>query len=507
MGKGRKYEGGHWKSGIGKPVKDERIPMKFRRFTKPQFLKEIGRELLVKFFGRFTAELAEKKIVLPAENLKDDEYFQLMSRVAMAPDGLPDGLYEAIYAIDEMATEEGQERLEQAMAQGLLVLKVDEKSSRGDIAMQAYLTAPEVLAQKNNELRLARLSSFEYFGTKKNSTPHPTHSPIEVERANAGISFAAPSKETLDLLTKDLDEWFKENNRGDHTANIELYALDGEFWFLVRHGDTFARMAKLEMGKLRMLHFRPAKDDVAVYSPSWDEIRIHAGSKRERELYQRTFGIRLFGDDRHFSEKKAFTLEPLRVDGAGALEWDGGGDVERIVLREIETAWGGAYHAVTIRKSDDIFLDAEGKPNGGKAIPDAGRLVRAAFDFYFEGVTKPRKVHIRPPNVLKLGRYCDASVVQRWLSEKGFRETAKKITTPGEIGLSPQPSPGLQRCPHPAGDQPLHSQDAPHPACGHLLPIKCGEGKSDGRGTTPALASEGKRGEGANANVETVAVS
>ena len=30
---------------------------------------------------------------------------------------------------------------------------------------------------------------------------------------------------------------------------------------------------------------------------------------------------------------------------------------------------------------------------------------------------------MRPPNILKLGRYCDASVVQRWISEKDLRET------------------------------------------------------------------------------------
>jgi hypothetical protein len=232
----------------------------------------------------------------------------------MSPDGLPDGLFEAIYSIEEMATEEGQERLEKAVEQGQLAVKFDENSSRGDIAMQVYLSAPEVLAQKSNELRLARLSSFEYYGTK-----------VPMDRSD---SFASPSKATLELLTADLDEWCKENNRGDQTAFIEPYMLDDEYWFLVRHGDTFARMPKLEKGRLKMLHFRPAKDDVVVYSPLRDEIRIHAGSNRERTLFQKAFGIRLFGDDRYFSEKKAFTLEPLRVDGAGALEWDGGGDAE-----------------------------------------------------------------------------------------------------------------------------------------------------------------------------------
>ena len=281
-----------------------------------------------------------------------------------------------------------------------------------------------MLAQKNNELRLARLSSFEYYGSKK-----------PVDRSD---SFSAPSNAALDLITADLNDWCKRNNRGEGTAFVEPYVIDGEYWFLVRHGDTYARLAKLEQGKLKMLHFRPAKDDVVVYSPERDEIRIHAGSKGERELYRETFGVRLFGGDKCFSEQKAFTLEPLRADGAAALEWDGSGDVDRIVLREIEIAYRGGYREVVIRKADDIFKAAEARQR--EAIPGTGSLVRAAFDLYFEGAKKPRRVQIRPPNVLKLGRYCDASVVQRWLSEKGFRETVKA----GDVGVAPFPLPPLR---------------------------------------------------------------
>jgi hypothetical protein len=91
------------------------------------------------------------------------------------------------------------------------------------------------------------------------------------------------------------------------------------------------------------------------------------------------------------------------------LEWDGDGEVARIVLREIEVAFGGGFNDVVIRKSDDIFAAALAR--GRDAIPDGGRLVRAAFDFWFAGAKKPRKVQVRPPNILKLGRYCDASAV------------------------------------------------------------------------------------------------
>jgi hypothetical protein len=63
--------------------------IKFKRFTKPHFLKQIGRELLDQFFNRFNVELGERQIVLPATTLDDDTYFVAMSQVAMSPDGLP----------------------------------------------------------------------------------------------------------------------------------------------------------------------------------------------------------------------------------------------------------------------------------------------------------------------------------------------------------------------------------------------------------------------------------
>jgi hypothetical protein len=397
--------------------------MKFKRFTKQSFLKEIGRALLGQFLDRFKDGLAERKIELPASGLEDDEYFKALAAVAMAPEGLPDEMFEAVYAIEEMATEEGQERLERAKAQGELDLDFNEDSSRGDMAMQTYLFAPEVLAQKNNELRLARLSSFEYFGSKR---------PVD-----QSSTFKPPSAADIGRITGDLNDWFKANNRGEQTACIEVYPMDGEFWFLVRHGDTFARMAKLEKGSLKMLHFRPAKDDVVVYDPVRDEMRVHAGSKGEKELYLEAFGMRLFADNRYFSERKAFTLEPLRLYGADVLDVDGIGGIEWIKFREYEIAFNGGFNEVVIRKADDIFAAAEAR--GRPAIPDGGRLVRASFDVLFEGEKKPRRVQVRPPNALKLGRYCDASVVQRWLSEKGFRETVKA----GSVGVAPYSMPML----------------------------------------------------------------
>lgn len=105
----------------------------------------------------------------------------------MSPEGLPGSLNDALYAIDEMATEDGQQRLEEAVAAKQLPLAFDEKSSREDIALQVWLESPELLAEKHNEQRLIRLSSFEYY-----SNPAPTDRTATLEKPHAA---------TLDALT------------------------------------------------------------------------------------------------------------------------------------------------------------------------------------------------------------------------------------------------------------------------------------------------------------------
>jgi hypothetical protein len=77
-------------------------------------------------------------------------------------------------------------------------------------------------------------------------------------------------------------------------------------------------------------------------------------------------------------------------------------------------------HVLT-REGEDLFLCPA--PDADEAIPRYGRLRCAAFDLHFTGCSKPRPLHIRPPNILKLGRHCDVHLVDCWLSRRGFRIT------------------------------------------------------------------------------------
>ena len=387
--------------------------MKFKRFTKIQFLKQVGRGLLDQFFAKFAADLTTRKVQLPATTLPDEEYFAALANVVLAPEGLPERLVEALFAIEDLATAEGQERLELGLTQAGLKLEFPDTATHGDIAVQVFLAHPALLAEKHNESRLWRLSAFEYFGGA--SRPGQPGGKQQANTALAGM----PSREGLDELAGELDAWFKAHQRGHETTRIEFHELDGEIWFLVRHGDTFTRRTKVEARRWEIMHFRPAKDDVVVYAPKRNEIRVHAGTKGEKELYRRAFGRLLTGNDEHFCERKGYTLEPLREDCADALSPRGLPNVRQIVLREVELAWGRKKHEFMVRGGADIHGSARSR--GREAIPEYGTIVRAVVDFHFVNEPKPRRVEVRAPNTVKMARGCDARTVHEWLSARGFR--------------------------------------------------------------------------------------
>ena len=376
--------------------------IRFRRFTRPGFLKTIRRELLARFLREFEPELGAQNLSLPDLNLAEEAYFGSLARLLSAPEGLPERLTEALVAVDEMASPDGQEQLEAAVAGTGLPLTFDPRSTLADLAIQVWLAAPELLAGLHNQRRLRRLTAFEIFGSGL--------------RPDQRRPFSAPDQAALEALAAALEPWFARHHRGCNTVRVEVYPFPGEFWFVVRHGDTFSPTPKVEEQKTEILHFRPEKDDVVVYVLEHDELRINARTKGERDLYVRTFGLCLGGRPDYFDQAGAYTLEPLRTEGPDALDTGGLEGLRKVVLRELEVAWDRGRHEVITWEAEDIFRAAP-----ASVAPHDGRLARAAFDFHFADSRRPRPVEIRLPNLLKLGRHCDFQLVDRFLCQRGFR--------------------------------------------------------------------------------------
>jgi len=386
--------------------------LKFKRFTRPQMLRRFGRELLTKFLLEFEPQFRARELALPAPDLPEAEWYGALARLLRAPEALPEEFSEAVFAIDEMAGPEGQEHLETAIERAGTRVALAPRSSRADIALQVWLADRALLVRAHNERRLRRLSAFEFFGTKV----------VRQQR----LPFVPPAPTALRELADALDAWFVRHQRGRDTTRVEVYPILGEWWLLIRHGDTYARTPKVEAQRTEILHFRPERDDVVVYNPDHDEIRVNTRTRGERNLYVKQFGRFLRGREDYFSVATTFTLDPLRHFGREALDISGLEGINRIVLREIEMAWDDAGRTTLTRLGDDLFGCVPGAEGVAEAIPRQARLLRAGFDFHFADSRKPRWVQLRLPNILRLGRHCDAGLVDRWVTRRGFRLRREK---------------------------------------------------------------------------------
>jgi hypothetical protein len=319
------------------------------------------------------------------------------------PAKLPNSLNEALAALEEVGRPEAQDFLTALPNWNQLAARFKRDSTYEEIALQLWLHEPALLVRASNTQRLKRLTAFEHAGRAPNFA---AAGPMPLDPASA-----------IPNLEAGLDAWFSLNDRGEGTVRIELYPMSGEYWFLIRHGDRYARTPAINARKTEMILFRPERDDVVAVSPELDELRINARTKGERDLYIRQFGLHLRGAEDYFTRLPTYTLDPLRTAGPDALDPADCEGIQRVRLRELEV-WH-AEHRIITRSERCLFETYE---SGNESpVPRDGELRRAVFDFEFAGSTRPRPVEIRLPNTLKLGRRCDARLVLSYLSVHRFR--------------------------------------------------------------------------------------
>ena len=365
------------------------------------------RRLLHEFLGRFESELAARTLSLPDPNLPHEEYSRSLNRLLMAPAGLPKALWEALTDVEEMAHAEGRERLQDAIsAEENGLGRFREDSSDLDFAIQAWLRYPQVFKQKKAEVQMSRLSAFEYF-----RAPAPAKHPS---------CRMPPDKATLNRLTHSVDAWYAQHLKGVGTTHIDVYPKNDEYLFVIHHGDGCMRVPATGQPQRHVAHFRPERDDVVVYSPEFNELRINARTKGETRLYRQAIGMHLFGDALYFSEENTYTLEPLRELRERVLDVSGLTGVDRIVLKEFHVQTGDTDAPARKFLADDLFAYSGITSMADDLFPDGCMICLAVFDFHFTGGQKPCSVHVCPPNKLKLPRRCNHQTVRRWLSLYGI---------------------------------------------------------------------------------------
>ncbi len=371
-----------------------------KRFADVDALKRMQQSHLVALLTPFQAYFRHRGLAL-GEAALDHE---LLARILLTPDDeLPIGLVDALYHVDEMATEEDMDALMADAAAAGVALRGDQLSP-ADVAVQVWLQAPELLERQHAGKVLASRRSFEYFQAREvpNGEVHPSAEAVEGMEAAFDARFEA-----------------KKRGRGCRVFVYPGYGAGEqgvEVSFLIRHGEPFKREGSVKGTKSSSVYYRPEKHDVVVYNQRLGELRVNAGSKGVKELYCRTFGRYLFDDDNHFPGTAKYTLEPLRQEGKAALACTDIEGVESVTLAELQVFWHGT-HEIEIRKAPDLFTAMEQRK--GQIHPGA-RRTGATFRVKFADVKTTRNVSIWPSNLIKVTRDDDGALIEQWLKRRGF---------------------------------------------------------------------------------------
>jgi len=371
-----------------------------RRIARPDELKAIGHEHLLALLTPYRDFFAQRKVTLPPIGSINGIPYNDLAEVFIAPGtDTPHKLVDALYHIHGLATPDAMdELLKEAEAKGI-VLDNNSDTSPADVAVQLWLVAPEILERKHAEKPIASRRSFEYFHTDRSPIP----------------PFQVPSQETLEALQEGLDDHFHEKRRG-RGCRVFIYPVDEGYKFLVRHGDAIKRESIMEEGEEGSVFYRPAKHDVLSYDPKRGELCVN-GSQSDRELYRRKFGRHIFGDEAFFPGDGKYTLAPLQKDKEKALVCTDIDGMEWVRLKEVRFLWGGSQQEVEIRKATNVFAALAERE---EAFPHDAKLIQASFKVKFTESKSARVVTIKPSNIAEYIRDGDGTVVEEWLSRRGF---------------------------------------------------------------------------------------
>jgi hypothetical protein len=369
------------------------------RLSRPGVLESIAPERLYALLQPYSDFFAERSV--PIDSAETIDCQAIIREIAHADRGTPSELLDAICLIDDLANTVAVELLLDRVPAHTLGIEPGGKHSAADIVTAAWLANPEKLVQTHALSRIKRVRSYDYFQASQTTAPE----------------FKTPTEEILQQLEHDIDSWHVDRFRA-HGTRVEIFENPQEVEFSILHGSLFRRQRVVKNGRFGFQSFWPVQSASAIYNRKFGELRINAKTGKEKALYCRLLGKHMFGNEDLFPTGVKYTLDPLREFGFDALA---PGGIEGIRdVRMIDLKLGDPddrYGVITTRHGDDLLVWAQEKK---KNIQIERRLISATFKMELEGRKTELAITVRPPNVAIYSRGRVSSIIEAWLSQRGF---------------------------------------------------------------------------------------
>jgi len=372
-----------------------------RRFSKTDVLKKIDSKYLYQFLAKYSEYFTSRGMCILKASDNFGTYYDLLSEILMTPDErTPAELSEALYYINEMCTPEAFDLIQDTIAGTEIDDIIKTNVSPADLVLQVWLIKPNLIERLHAQQFMFKPRAFEYFKSSSANTD----------------SFKEATPETIKNLEADLNEWFSRKRRGKN-CKVHIFNKSDMIWFLVRHGEPYTRESVIQDGESISLYYQPEKYDVLIYNRQTGEIRMHARSKGEKELYRTRFGYHFFGNSEFFDSRGKFTLKPLRENGQDSLLCSDITGMEWAKLKELQIYYGGTQKEIEIRKAEDLFASLQERD---RTIPQSGHLLKAGFLIKFCDSKTPRTIIINAGNKAQFKRDDDAEILEDWMMQRGF---------------------------------------------------------------------------------------
>jgi hypothetical protein len=377
-----------------------------RTFTTPGILKSIKTDLLLRLFAPHRHYFEQIGAPLPSDHdhhTIDCECILNAFARTETPNPPPE-LVDAMTDIDDLANEAGCDALERELSSENPHFRRPQDIEDANFVLMVWHENPALVERVN-----ARNFAFEgrsYLSFRADEkTPLP--------------EFKPPTDSDRDALRAQLGRRFAHVYPAE-SFRVMFYAEADGGRFVVRHGGPLIRegiISPSQPAESASQVFRRELFDVIIYSPAHRELRLHARSKRDHDIYTRAFGAHLLNDEDAFPDSDKYTLQPLLDKGADALACEHIPGLRSVKLTEFTITVPGGIKESFTRRATDVFEIGPVKDHG---LPSFGRLVKARFEIRVADARHGRTVTVIVPNKAKYKRDSDGELVDQWLRDAGF---------------------------------------------------------------------------------------
>src|SRR4051794_8506589 len=142
------------------------------KFSNPETLKEIRRDLLLAWLWPMAGYLHERGLVLPALESEGPIDYDKLAGIFMEPTpNMPSALAESLFLIHGMATQAWMDRILEGAESSGLDLGPEEQLTPADVAVKAWLLDRRLLERVHNYYELTQPRSFTYYSTDAEPVP------------------------------------------------------------------------------------------------------------------------------------------------------------------------------------------------------------------------------------------------------------------------------------------------------------------------------------------------